>query len=351
MFGCEDEPAEPGSCIGFEVGADMSGRFDGDRRFEAFAQAAADLASVASSSTAEVTASCKALAVDFGAEQAPGDEPADPSEAVAYWCAAAGSQLAAQLQGSLGVLAQPASCAASFEVQSACELGCQVDSSCQPGSVEERCDASELAVTCEGACTGTCEGAADLAVLCEGSCLGSCEGACDGAPSDGACLGICSGRCRGSCAIAGGGVSCEGDCSGGCDGSATAPKCKGAIAPPTCDVDAGCQASCEASAVAKAACRAPAIVVVASGGLDDSLVGSLELRLPSVVLAAQARVDALAAAAREIREIGARHVASERLEDNAALCIDAMMDALATASRQLDATLAASLALSHAAGG
>lgn len=365
----EANPLDALCCSDFDVGADLSGvDFEADAKFAAWIQAVADFSGVANAVVTDVTASCKALALDLGATESD-DAPTAPDAAVEYWCNLAVGQINAQItaHGAISIKVQPPACSVDFKAQASCEGGCQVDASCDPGSVEVRCEPGELSVKCEGGCTGTCRGSANLAVSCEGACegtctgncSGTCEGKCDGQNSSGTCAGTCEGSCsancegscRGNCEMAASAsVECEGECKGECSGTATAPKCEGAIEPPSCDVDADCQASCEASASAKAECKPPSIEIVASGDMSAQVIGALKLHLPNIFLAAEARAEALVDAGQAVFDLSLS-LDPGSLSGKAALCVIPAASAIATAFGNIEAGLSASVSVVGSVGG
>ncbi|MCA9623064.1 MAG: hypothetical protein KC731_28795 [Myxococcales bacterium] len=340
-------PLDTLCCSDFDVGADLSGvDFEADVTFNAWIQAVADFSGVASAMVSDVSASCKAMAIDIsGDDTLVANEPSDPTEQVAYWCTQAKGAISAAANGAISITVQPPRCSASFSAQAKCEGSCDVSGGCDPGSVEARCTGGELSVKCEGQCSGSCQGSANLAVECSGACEGTCEGTCDGSTmmGGGACMGTCEGTCRGTCTMeANAMVECSGQCSGGCMGTATAPKCEGTVDPPSCDLDADCQASCEASAEAKAECVPPAIEIVASGNLSVQALGSIKTHLPAIFLAAEARAKGLAAAGGAIFDISAK-LDPGSLSGKAALCVVPAASAIGAAIANAEAGLSASL--------
>lgn len=375
LVACDESPLDTLCCADFDVGADLSGvNFEADAKFDVWIQAVADFSGVASGMVTDVTASCKALAIDLGAdEQSSADgAPSAPDAAVSYWCNLAVAQIQAEVtaQGSLTITVQPPKCTVDVSAQASCEANCQVDASCDPGSVEARCDPGELKGKCEGSCSGSCQGSANLSVSCEGtcegtctgSCAGNCEGRCDGTESSGTCSGQCEGSCsaecqgscRGECTMSGtANVECEGECKGGCDVEIKAPKCDVEIDPPNCEVDAECSGSCEASASAKAECKPPTVEIAFSGTLDASMkakIGALKLHLPNLFLAARARAEALVAAGGAVLDLSVK-LDPGSLSGKAAICVIPAASAIATAMVNAEAGLSASLSVVTEVGG
>ncbi len=363
--GCDDNPLDTLCCSDFDVGADLSGvNFEADATFNAWIQAVADFSGVANAMVTDVSASCRALAIDLGADQEQPDEPSAPDEKVAFWCNLAVAQINAEIvaEGSLTITAQPPSCTVDVQAQASCEGGCTVDAQCDPGGVEVRCTGGELKGKCEGSCSGKCEGSANLAVACEGSCSGTCEGTCSGNCSaegpggscKGSCDGTCEGECRGECEMeAGAEVECSGECSGGCDVELKAPKCEGEIDPPQCDVDADCQASCEASASAKAECKPPSIEIAFSGTIDAAMnakLGALKLHLPNIFLAARAKGEALVATGEAVFNLSLE-LDPGSLSGKAAVCVIPAASAIGQAFVNAEAGVSASLSVVTAVGG
>ncbi|MEY2932647.1 MAG: hypothetical protein RL033_3396, partial [Pseudomonadota bacterium] len=185
-----------GSC------AEISGRVS------ALSVSADALTDLAGTIKADVVGACARIAN----MDAPTAMPTD--QQVTEICNAAKARLDANLTASVTVVIVPPICTVDAEAQFDCEADCyaKAEVECTPGSVEVRCDAGDLSVTCSGACNvnAYCEGSADVAVNCEGSCEGTCAGTCDGTCEgstasggncDGKCDGKCEGTCKGSCKI------------------------------------------------------------------------------------------------------------------------------------------------------
>jgi hypothetical protein len=225
-------------------------------------------------------------------------------------CDKASAEIKANFSGKASVELVPGKCEINAQAQLDCEGSCDVNATCDPGSIEARCTEGQLSVECKGECTGelTCEGSANLAVECEaqcnGTCSGSCSGTCNGTCSgtcdvknaDGSCAGKCTGTCEGSCS-----ASCSGTCKGSCtyDANATAtcdatarckgtcsvegtaPKCEAELREPSCEADADCQAACKGQASFKADCTPPTIVI--KGSVDADFAARVEANLPAIV--------------------------------------------------------------------
>jgi hypothetical protein len=285
---CGDKKPGEASCD--EIGA----------RVEALSASADALGNVAVSIKGEVITACARIA---GMEA-----PANPTdEQVTSTCNAAKAKIDAAFTAEVTVKVVPPVCTVDAQAQFDCEAGCQAeaDLTCEPPSVEARCEPGELSVQCNGTCEvgASCQGSATVAVDCEGKCEGTCSGTCDGTcdgtcsvalGADGKCAGTCDGNCsakcegecKGSCEItATGGVQCEGQarCKGGCDGTATAPKCEANLTPPSCEgsAEVDCSADCEGSASLKATCTPATVDIV--GNIDAELKADVIAALPALL--------------------------------------------------------------------
>jgi hypothetical protein len=186
--------------------------------------------------------------------------------------------------------------------QLACEAAC--DDSCDPGTVEERCEPAAVTgtcgetcdsrqclgsvsqpVDCPGACDGTCSG------RCDGNCVGECTGTCATVGADGhcagqcegSCVGLCQGRCEGSCQ-----GSCDGDpnlpapvcaagslCRGGCAGDYQSPVCNSPLSESSCALDAECAADCRAIGHIGVACEPSTSWLLPRAGVDAARGASI----------------------------------------------------------------------------
>ncbi|MEO8181283.1 MAG: hypothetical protein ABI895_20800 [Deltaproteobacteria bacterium] len=191
----------------------------------------------------------------------------------------------------------PARCWPDAERQLSCEAACS--SSCNPGTLADRCEASSLAGTCVGPCDSrqclgsepiptTCAGACDgnVAGACQGICLGRCstgcatptaDGSCD-AHCDGICTGLCIGRVDGSCQ-----GHCDGDpmlpaapcsagtlCLGACSTQLSEPRCASQLGNSPCALD-GCSSDCTAIGRIDSSCDPATVWLLPPPGLDLAL--------------------------------------------------------------------------------
>ncbi|MCB9708112.1 MAG: hypothetical protein H6714_04945 [Myxococcales bacterium] len=388
------------SNVDFGVDAAYAGRF------RSVAQAASDVGATATAMLNDVTTACRNIALGLGADPGDENVVGKSgSEAAKAWCALAKTQFAdnaaVQAVGTLNVAYQPPVCRASLDAQAQCHGRCQVDASCEPGLAEVRCEEGKLSVQCTGQCSGACNGSATAAARCEGSCeaecqgtcdgscvadvnasvncqgdcTGKCTGKCDGSTADGVdCGGECVGQCQGSCAMnasasiqcngkcegtckgkctgrceldASAEIDCDGSCQGGCDGTAKAPKCEGEVIPPSCDAEADCQASCDASLEATAECTPPEVTITANGMVEadvglDLVVTTLKANLPTLIVAAEARGEALVSSIGSLRTDGNVFFEGATSSAKGVACGAAIIDTVATASVSATAAVAAS---------
>jgi hypothetical protein len=346
--GCDtiSNPLDAVCCTDFKPGTNMldvdwglEGQANAD--FGVTIQAIGDFSAAASAMVTDLGTSCRGMAVELGVDPKAVDT-ADPGDYTTQWCAKAVEEIS-KISAQITVSVQPAECRFSAEVQASCEGHCQVDASCDPGSIEARCDPGELVVKCDAACTGSCEGSANVAVSCEGACDGSCEGTCSGTQDGGICNGTCSGKCRGSCQADGSAnVACEGECSGSCSGTATAPRCKAELKPPSCEASADCQASCKASASAQAECTPPSVEIVGAANLDAK-IAVLKKYLPQIYAIAEARAKILAQNAQAMIDVSGNLEGALDAESTAAFCLVPAGVAIVDAGDNLAVSVSASV--------
>ncbi len=368
--GCTDDLC----CSDFKPGTDMT-QIDwgiegkGNIEFGLALQAIGDFSAAATSITTDLGVACRGIAVDLGAD--PKSVTAtDPNEVTTQWCNAAASAIG-QIKGSISVKVQPAKCTVDVSVQGGCEGSCQVDASCDPGSVEARCTGGEISGKCEAACTGKCEGSASVAVncnaACEGTCTGPCEGTCQGTcrtdagsmevngACAGTCEGTCSAKCEGSCrgtcdADATGMVECNGECRGSCSVQMEAPKCTAEIDPPSCEASAECKASCKASASAKAECTPPAVAIEGAAEFEAQ-IAVLEKWLPEIYLIAEARAELLIGNAEALFTVAGNLDASLEGDGKAIFCIVPATAAIEQAIVNIEASFSAAVNITTSVGG
>lgn len=185
------------------------------------------------------------------------------------------------------------------------QLGCEhtCDGSCDPGTLETRCDTSLIVGKCDGTCDSRqCLGSEQAPVACRGGCAGACSGSCNGAclgrcdgvctePSEdgycaGTCIGTCEGLCEGSCDGTCVGT-CEGDpnlpvpdcgeglCRGGCSGEYVSPVCNATLSENTCGLDTECAADCGALGTLGGSCDPTGTWVEPKSGVDPALLETI----------------------------------------------------------------------------
>jgi hypothetical protein len=372
--GCTDDLC----CSDFKPGSDMTGvdwGLEGQANvdFGVAIQAIGDFSGAATAMVTDLGVACRGIAVDLGAD--PKSVTAtDPSENTTQWCQAAVAAITAiKAEATLTISVQPAKCDIDVNVQASCEGSCQVDASCDPGSVEARCTGGEISGKCSGGCTGKCEGSANVAVECQGTCSGTCSGSCSGTCNgkcnvmgtvtevngtcagqcEGSCSAGCQGECRGSCQLdAGAMVQCSAQCTGSCDVAFEAPKCTAKVDPPSCEASAECKASCDASASAKAECTPPAVKIGFTGATNiEAKIKVLEKWLPEIFLIADARAQLLLESAEAMVTVSGNLDAALEGDGKAIFCIVPAADAIAQAVVNIEASATASISVAGAIGG
>jgi hypothetical protein len=314
----DPDGSHPTNC---DAGTDCDGGLTCDpsvlARFDALSGAAAALVTAAGELKAEVATACANIANDLGQQGVPavtGASTSDDDLQTACDLATAAINAAINAGASFELMISGGECIVDAAAQISCEAACRVDASCDLGSVETRCAPGDLAGSCPGQCAGSCEvqsGAVEClgtcraecvgtcSGTCTGGCSGNCTGACDGQSSTGPCGGTCAGQCdatcsgkcgaecdgtcSGSCQYSAPSATCEGRCTGACDVSFTAPTCGGELTPPTCEVDADCEAGCNGSALYSAVCTPPGVQLVFSGTPSAVLQATLEVNLPAII--------------------------------------------------------------------
>ena len=268
-------------------------------RFETLQVAAEGLMNASAELKGSVGLACATIADDLGATDVPtvSDWSTASDDDIEAACGSAQASIQAELDANVTITLaiEGGKCEVNAEAQFDCEASCSVEGGCDPGTVEVRCDPGELSGECSGTCTANayCEGSATVEAECSGECGGNCTGTCDGNDVDGAkCEGRCEGKCTGSCHLAAdANINCGGnvDCKGGCNVAYTAPSCEGTLEPPSCDIDADCQAGCEGQANFEAECTPPSVSVEITGNAHANLQATLEANLPEIFSAFELR--------------------------------------------------------------
>jgi len=413
--GCEKlADAQKGLCCSeFQVGADLSGvdfEIEGSikGKYEALAQASADLGAVAAGAITDVSIACENIARDLGAADADVEaaNAKSGSAKVTALCTLATAQInanfgaSAEVKGTLSVDFQPPVCTASVSAQASCEGSCSGDVKCDAMATLPTCEGGKLSVECKGSCEvtaespkisctgscggkceGSCKAEAGATVACEGTCEGTCTAdaaggtAMNGIQADGSCAGKCEGKCT---AKAGVEVECMGTCEGSCDAACTAtpgvakvkcdgecmgefeaPKCEGGSAKIECDADVDCKASCKSSASAKAECKPPSlnIAYAITGTADaeaqakiDVGLASLKANLPNLLVVLKARGAAFTAGiSATIDASGTVAASSGDLSTKATACLIPIGAAVESALGDFKATFDASVKVAGAA--
>jgi hypothetical protein len=213
----------------------------------------------------------------------------------------------ATASGKLVPIIQGGHCQVDAQAQFQCESSCMASGMCE-ADITVRCDKANLSGQCSGECTGgaTCEGSVMAMATCQGTCEATCTGTCSGncvgkcgtnpnntGPCATTCTGTCDASCKGSCSgdckldanamvMCGASVSCR----GGCSVQYTAPTCEGQLNPPSCNIDAECEAACNGQGTFQATCSPPQVLVTST---DMNLQNTIEKNYP-VVLQVAAQV-------------------------------------------------------------
>ena len=424
LMDCSAKDAAEAAAVAAQCGTDPCNELNGgasgiaslkgsvDAKYLATLQAFSDLEALSVAMITDTGSACVAIATDLGATDTWSNKgaPSTP-EFVQEACAQAKAKIDAITQAGVSagcqfnlVFSEP-KCSASLDAQASCQGQCQVDASCQPGSVEAQCSGGlygscdpvncqgdvscvgsatasvDCQGTCDAECTGTCSAACTGTVT--GGCDGTCEGKCDGQASNGQAAGACTGTCEGTCSKPAASATCTGSCkasctgkctgtckvdagvtascsssvscSGGCKGGYTKPQCTGSITPPSCQVDGNCQASCEGSVKATATCDPPSVQFVAACTADvadvDKLVATLETNLPKLLVNFKARGQAVVDLVGTIKgDVEGLVTASASLSGKACACLKASVSAFVDVQANISVSVQASASVSGSAG-
>lgn len=389
LAGCGDDPLQNPMddlcCTEFKVGADLTGADFGvdasiKGQFEVLAQGAADFSATATGMLDDVTAACRGIAQDLGADQAKQDAATaitDPQQRATEWCALAVASLQASgaVKGSLEIEPPSFSCEASVDAKANCQAKCSGEAKCDLKANPPKCTGGTLQVECSGKCEASaeapsfqCKGACDATVKgsctasggveCQGKCEGTCEGSTDsGGNCQGTCKGTCSatapnvkcegtfeGECKGSCTATGGSAKVE--CSGKCDVEAKPLKCEGGKLEGGCSADVKCDANCDASVNAKASCDVKPFAIKAKGSADlklDAAIASLKVNLPKLIIAVQARGKVMGQIAAGFTGKGTADIVADpgKLGVKGSACALGIVSALGTAAGNAKASIEA----------
>lgn len=294
MFSCDAAEELCGPCGEVKKG---DATISGDARLDGFFKAVGTLGNATASLSGDFEAQVAELAAIFEVDiegMALGDAVAEVKGSIE-------AEISASVSGGLKVKYVPPKCSANVSVAVDAQANCEAKAGCE---VDAECSAGEIAVTCEGQCSGGCSAECsgscavevhggcsgeckgtctmEAGATCEGTCNGTCSGDCSLQDNEGNCKGECDGDCSGSCELEAQAecsgechgecvspsaeVECEGSCEGECSGECSGG-CEGTATPPSCSVDAECEASadCQASASAEASasleCTPPSLEI------------------------------------------------------------------------------------------
>jgi hypothetical protein len=361
-------------------------------QFQATAQGAGDLVSLADTLIGDVTNACRNIAIDLGTSSTDIDinDKKPAAEKVEVWCSAAAGLLNAALAGAQlnAKFDAEVKCEASISANIDCKARCDVSAKCDVKVTPVECKGGELTVdckgkcdvtaelpkiSCEGSCSATCEGSCTATataptVVCNGTCSGACEvngqagtngtkadgtcggtcrGTCTATPGTAAvtCTGKCEGKCAGSCSSTGGSASVK--CSGKCDADFTPIECKGGTLSGGCAVDAKCEGSCNASAQAKASCSPPVVRFEASADPKvQAAIDTLVKNLPDLLVALKARG---AAFTKLLADFGGNLSVSGDIGVSGGVCLTKMVATLADVAPDVEKSLAGAVKVTGAA--
>jgi modification target Cys-rich repeat protein len=322
-------------CDEFAVGEQVPQGLEVHAKVRAFMQAASDFGKNANEIKSSVMTACTKIATDLGAPDT-WSAIDDPNDAITNAertgaCDAAGGRIeqvlidAGKVNARVAIVVSRGECHLDFEMQKRCDAECALRASCDPGTIETRCEPAAVSVTCSGSCNAgaVCVGKAELAAncmgKCESECVGECHGTCiaeDGSvttnnpQAKGKCESTCNGTCRGICKIeAASGIACGANvrCTGGCTGTVSDPVCTTTFKPPVCTVDEDCHAACSAKVAESATCDPTSVRIFAKiDATPDvkALVDTLEANLPDLLTAANHKGKLLLNASRRLGEAG-----------------------------------------------
>lgn len=318
--GCDDIAAIAEGCDSdFTAQASWGANLDIDYRVKSFMGAAGALVTLSDAMVKDVTDACVGIA-SATKRDASKWESLEGADRLSAACGEAelgmDEVFKANANVTIGVLVEGGGCQASLDATAECNAKCDVTGQCTPAQLEAKCEPGQLAGSCTAECSGSCTAKVGATVACDGTCGATCNGTCAGTcavkDANGDCAGRCDGNCNGTCSgtcemQAGAKATCDGTCKGECSVEFQAPHCEGKLTPPSCDLDADCEASCRAQVQASATCTPPTvkIEVVGSASADfTALVGALETHLPKLIQNIGVRGEATLDAANTLVTVG-----------------------------------------------
>jgi hypothetical protein len=345
-----------------------------DPTVRTFMQASADLTVAADDLKSNVLQACANVATDLGAPDT-WSEFGDGNDAISNQNGTGACDTAArraedilvnagQINANVAIAVSRGECHLDFGAQAACDANCAANASCQPGTVETRCEPGDLSVICNAQCQAgaDCVGRPELPAncmgKCESECVGQCHGDCishdgrkthDDPNCNGKCSSGCNGICRGRCKVDNPeGVQCGTSvrCEGGCTAQATDPICTSEFTPPQCTVDATCHAACTAEVEKNATCDPPIVNVFAQVDASpdvQKLVNTLEANLPTLINGAEVHGRLVLSATKSLATSGESISARVGdLDGKSLACATAATSAAATSASSLDVSAQAS---------
>jgi hypothetical protein len=373
----EDSPILDGTegCEEFQPGEPIGDDLEVSETVRDFMQASSDLSGIGQTMGDEVLAACEGIALDLGAEDTWSDlgsiDQSISNKDGTGACDVATARVldavaeARKVNASVALSVTRGECRCDFDAQAECDAKCSAEASCDPGTIETRCEPGDLSVECHASCEADayCVGSPELVANCEGQCEGECVGQCmgtciapDGTTTEndpncqGKCTTTCMGECTGRCKIeTAGGIECGASvhCEGGCSGTFSDPVCTTEFKPPECEVNAECHAACSAKAMAETECDPPHIEVLADVEVTPSLrplVDTLEEHLPPLFEAAEAKGPLARNAMERLSESG-DEIADDLgdLEGKELACVGTAVDVLGDTLSLFDVAVNASI--------
>jgi hypothetical protein len=357
------------SCPDFNASAGFGANLNIDADVKTFMQAAGNFQILSKQMITDVGDACVKLATAAGGDSAKWSGK-EGSDRVTAACGEADLKLKAAIQGaSIDVLIEGGECKVSLTATASCNASCDVSGKCTPAELQAHCEPGKLSGSCSAECKGSCSadagsincaGACDA--TCTGTCAGTCNGRCDGQASSGKCAGTCEGRCdtectgscSGKCTYTDPSVKCTGTCHGDCSVEYKEPFCEGKFTPPTCQIDANCQANCEASATAQAECTEPKVsyTLTSPTGADlTAIAKALEETLPVFIVNSVERGEGLVTSVQALADSGQSIANKSGLAADAAACAVAAAAAAVTAAADIKVSVQFSVQVTASASG
>jgi hypothetical protein len=151
-------------------------------------------------------------------------------------------------------------------------------------------------------------------------------------------------------------VMCGGmvNCKGGCSVAYTAPECEVALMPPSCNVNANCEANCKSQASMSATCTPPSVTYQCSATVSSGLqavITALQTYLPPLLNAAEVQGKLALSAAGTLVSTGQAEFSSiGSLTGQAFACAGTAVSGSVSAQANISVSVMASASVSGMAG-